>query len=132
MIENAKLDHIGLATSGAKEAAEWYLNVLKFHLKGKFVNCNNGMDVYFVANEDESVVYEIYTEKDLAPEVRGKIDHISFFSEDIEKDYAFAVAQGYEICTDGIEGIASFWESGIRYFKLKTASGEEVEFCQRL
>ena len=86
MIKNRKLDHIGLATTGAKEAAEWYMNVMGFHIQGKFVNCGNGRDVYFLANTDESVVYEVYTEPDLDPMLQGKIDHISFVSEDIESD----------------------------------------------
>ena len=132
MIKNRKLDHIGLATTGAKEAAEWYQTVMGFHIKGKFVNCRNGRDVYFIANEDESIVYEVYTTPDLDPMLQGKIDHISYVSEDVEADYQFCLSQGYEICSDGIEGIESFWEHGIRFFKLKTTSGEEVEFCQRL
>ena len=40
--------------------------------------------------------------------------------------------QGYTICTDGIEGIPTFWEKGCRYFKLLTPTGEQVEFCQIL
>ena len=39
---------------------------------------------------------------------------------------------GYEICTDGIQSIPSFWENGIKYFKIKSPTGEEIEFCHIL
>ena len=58
MITNRKIDHIGLATTDQHAGAKWYQEVLGFHLKGKFPD-NDGKEVYFVANTDESVVYEI-------------------------------------------------------------------------
>ena len=82
-------------------------------------------------NYDELSVYEVY-EADIPEAVQGKIDHISFVSEDIEADFAYCVEQGYTICTNGIESIPTFWENGCRYFKLLTPTGEQVEFCQIL
>ena len=79
----------------------------------------------------ETPVYEMY-EEPIDEAVQGKIDHISFVSNDIEADYAYCQKQGYTICTDGIEGIPTFWEKGCRYFKLLTPTGEQVEFCQIL
>lgn len=34
--------------------------------------------------------------------------------------------------TDGIEGIAGFWDNGIRYFKIASPTGKQFEFCQIL
>ena len=84
---------------------------------------------YFIKNGD--TVYEMY-EQDLPETLQGKIDHISFVSNDIEADYAYCKEQGYAIATNGIEGIPTFWEKGCRYFKLATPTGEQVEFCQIL
>ena len=120
-----------MAVTDPKADAEWYQEVLGFHLKGKFPD-NDGKTVYFVANKDDSVVYEIYEGCDLPEGAIGKIDHISYPSDDIEKDYQFCVEKGYTICTDGIEALPSFWENGIRYFKILSPTKEEVEFCQRL
>ncbi len=36
------------------------------------------------------------------------------------------------IFSDGIEGIAGFWDNGIRYFKIASPTGEQFEFCQIL
>ena len=132
MIKNRKLDHIGLACSDATTAANWYQEVLGFHVIGKFDNATKTDHTYFVASEDESVVYEIYTKKDLPAQLQGKIDHISYKSGDIEKDYAYCLEQGYTICTKGIEEIDRFWDNGVRYFKIKSPTGEEIEFCQTL
>ena len=56
----------------------------------------------------------------------------SFDSQDIEADYKFCVEQGYTITTDGIEGIPQFWANGVRYFKIASPTGEQLEFCQVL
>ncbi len=50
----------------------------------------------------------------------------------IESDYAYCVKNGYKIVTDGIEGIAGFWDNGIRYFKIASPTGKQFEFCQIL
>ena len=127
MIKGRKLDHIGLAVTDLEASKNWYCDVLGFEVIGHFHA--GSTPVYFVKNGD--VVYEIY-EEPISEAVQGKIDHISFVSEDIEADYAFCNAQGYTICTNGIEGIPTFWEKGIRYFKLLTPTDEQVELCQIL
>lgn len=127
MIKGRKLDHIGLAVTDLEASKNWYCDVLGFEVIGHFHA--GSTPVYFVKNGD--VVYEIY-EEPISEAVQGKIDHISFVSEDIEADYAFCKAQGYTVCTNGIEGIPTFWEKGIRYFKLLTPTGEQVELCQIL
>lgn len=129
MIKNRKHGHIGLATNDVEADAKWYMDVLGFELIGDFKN--NGSPVKFLKNCD--IVYEMYqADPPLAPEVAGKIDHYSFDSTDIEADYKYCVEQGYTITTNGIESIPSFWENGVRYFKIASPTGEQMEFCQVL
>lgn len=125
MLNNKKLDHIGLATNNQEEDVNFYLNVMGFHIKGKF---QNGDDIVYFLENDFGTIYEIYPDEN----ANGKIDHIAFSSNDIEKDYICAKENGYNICTNGIEKIDTFWNNGIKYFKIKTPGGEEVEFCQKL
>ncbi|MCB7304222.1 VOC family protein [Bariatricus massiliensis] len=131
MIKNRPLDHIGLAVSDVEADAVWYQEVLGLSVKGKFQN-PEGRNVYFLSTADGSVTYEMYQDDSLAAGAKGKIDHISYVSNDIEADYKFCVNAGYDICTDGIEGIPNFWKQGCKYFKIKSPTGEQVEFCQVL
>ena len=39
---------------------------------------------------------------------------------------------GYRFEEEGIQEIPTFWERGVRYFKILSPSGEAVEFCQIL
>lgn len=127
MIKGRKLDHIGLAVTDLEASKNWYCDVLGFEVIGHFYD--GDVPVYFIKSGE--TVYEMF-ELDIPKEVQGKINHISFRSEDIEADYAYCVEQGYTICTNGIEGIPSFWDKGSRFFKLLSPTGEQVEFCQVL
>lgn len=131
MIKNRPLDHIGLAVSDVEADAAWYQEILGLSIKGKFQN-DSGRNVYFLTTADGSVTYEMYQDDTLAEDAKGKIDHISYVSNDIEADYKFCVDAGYKITTDGIEGIPNFWEKGCRYFKIESPTGEQVEYCQIL
>ena len=127
MIKGRRLDHIGLAVTDLEASKAWYCDVLGFAVIGHFYA--GSTPVYFLKNGD--TVYEVY-EEPIPEAVQGKIDHISFASQDIEADYAYCKEQGYTICTNDIESIPTFWEKGIRYFKLLTPTGEQVELCQIL
>ena len=127
MIKGRKLDHIGLAVTDIEASRAWYCDVLGFAVLGHFYSGTT--PVYFLKNGE--TVYEMF-EKDLPETLQGKIDHISFVSNDIEADYAYCKEQGYAMATDGIQAIPSFWEKGCRYFKLATPTNEQVEFCQIL
>lgn len=131
MIKNRPLDHIGLAVTDVEADAAWYQDVLGLSVKGKFQN-SEGQNVYFLTTKDGSVTYEMYQDDSLPADAQGKIDHISYVSTDIEADYQYCLDAGYDICTAGIEGIADFWEKGCVYFKIKSPTGEQIEFCQVL
>ncbi len=130
MIKNRKHGHIGIATNDLEADSKWYVEVLGFEVIGDFT-VPDGTHAKFLKNAD--VVLELFQPLEPLPEIlAGKIDHYSFDSQDIEADYAYCVEQGYKITTNGIEGIPTFWENGVRFFKIASPTGEEMEFCQVL
>ncbi len=130
MIKNRRLDHVGIATNQINEDVSWYLDVMGFKLIGDFV-VPDGTPCKFLKNTD--VVFELFQPvSGVRQEVAGKIDHIAFQSEDIEKDYAYCKEHGYRFTTDGIQSIPTFWEHGIKFFKIASPTGEEIEYCQVL
>lgn len=124
MLKGRSLDHIGLASVDVEADVKFYTEVLGFRIVGNFG------PVYFIQNG--GTVYEIFPGRNIPDAAKGKIDHISYTSRDIEKDYEYALAQGYDITTNGIQQIDRFWEHGIRFFKIRTPGGEEIEFNQIL
>ena len=129
MIKGRALDHIGLANSDVEAAKDFYCTVLGFRVIGTF-DCGIGHPVYFVQNG--GTVYEMYQDDALPADARGKIDHISYVSADIEADYAFCKSAGYTVTTNGIEALPTFWAHGCRYFKIASPTGEQIEFSQIL
>lgn len=128
MIKNRPLGHIGLGTNDIEATVNYYIDVLGFELIGSF---KSPVDepIQFIKNGD--IVYEVYTPNG-GVDAPGKIDHICFVSEDIEADYRYCAAQGYKLCTDGIQELPTVWDRGVRYFKLESPSGEAIEYCQVL
>ena len=129
MITNRKLDHIGMAVDNVEAAKDFYVSVLGGSVIGTFFCEGDPNPVYFVKVGE--IVYEMYQEP-VAPDARGKIDHVAYVSNDIEADYKFCVDKGYTITTDGIEALPTFWNQGCRYFKILSPTGEQVEFSQTL
>ena len=128
MIKNRKMGHIGLGVNDLDASAAWYVDVLGFQEIGSFVT-PDGVRAKFLQNGD--LVYEIFQPLGgvAAP---GKIDHFCFESTDIEADYAYCVEQGYSFEAEGIQSIPTFWDKGIKYFKILSPTGEAIEFCQIL
>ena len=124
MLKGRSMDHIGIASINVEADVQYYVDVLGFRIIDHFGTC------YFIQNG--GTVYEIFSRKEQPEAAIGKIDHIAYTSRDIEKDYAYAVEQGYEIATNGIESIDRFWAHGIRYFKIRTPGGQQIEFNQIL
>lgn len=130
MIKNRKHGHIGIATNNIDADAKWYVDVLGFEVIGDF-HTPDGVHAIFMKNQD--VIVEMFQPHEpILEAAAGKIDHYAFDSQDIEADYKFCVEQGYRITTDGIEGIPTFWKNGVKYFKIASPTGEEMEFCQVL
>lgn len=124
------LDHIGLAVYNVEASAKWYQEKLGFKVIGKFKSSSDEKNVYFLKNG--TIIYEIYQNDNLSDEVKGKIDHISYKSLDIENDYQKMKDEGFTFTTNRIEKIPCFWENGCKYFKVQSPTLEEIEFCQIL
>ena len=128
MIKNRKVGHVGLAVNDIETSTQWYMDVLGFELIGSF-ETPDGIPARFLKGKD--VIYEIFRPHGGAP-APGKIDHFCFESNDIEADYAYCQALGCTFDTDGIECIPTFWDNGVRLFKILSPTGEIIEFCQIL
>jgi len=129
MIQGRKHDHIGIASNNMEETVKWYVDVLGFELYGGCV-ATDGTPCKFIANQGINI--EIYEVKDTSAIISGKLDHLAFVSDDIEEDYKYCLQQGMECITDGIVDVPDAWERGCRYFKIKSVSGEDIEFVQTL
>lgn len=127
MIKNRKHSHIGMATSNLQQTTKWYQEILGCDLIGQFKD-ELGNAVHFLT--DGTVTFEIYEQDKIKPEVWGKIDHYAYESLNIEEDYIECVNKRYEISTNGIESINTFWDNGVKFFKIKAPTGQEIEFCQ--
>jgi lactoylglutathione lyase len=130
MLKGRHHDHIGVATKDLKATTDWYVNVLGFELFGEFA-APDGTLCNFLKGKD--LVYEVFQPTGgISPAVEGKVDHIAYKSDDIERDYKYCMEKGLKCTTGGIQTIESFWERGCRYFKIASSTGEEVEFSQIL
>jgi catechol 2,3-dioxygenase-like lactoylglutathione lyase family enzyme len=130
MIKNREHDHVGLATNDIKATVKWYVDELGFEIYGECI-APDGTPIKFLKGKD--IRYEIFQPvSGVAASVAGKIDHIAFVSNDIEKDYKYCMEKGYKDTTGGIQGIPTAWKNGNKYFKVATSTGEEIEFCQVL
>ena len=130
MIKNRKQAHIGIATNDIDATVNWLQDVLGCELYGDYV-APDGTPCKFLRNPD--IFYEIFQPvSGVDPAVAGKIDHIAYVSDDIQKDYDYCKAQGYTFTTDGVQTMLDFWENGTSYFKIACATGQEIEFCQIL
>lgn len=57
----------------------------------------------------------------------GAIDHLALDVKDIDGCYKEALAQGYEVVSNGIEALP-FWENGVRFFIILGPNKERIEF----
>ena len=74
------------------------LRCLGFSLIGDFVGAD-GTVVKFIRNES-GICYELISPPEGFPALYdGRIDHLSYVSDDIEADYAYCMQQGYRICS---------------------------------
>ncbi len=125
-----KHDHVGLVSGDLHKSVQFYADVLGFEVIHE-ANAPDGTPICFLQNGE--LKYEIYQPlSGAAADQTCRVDHMSYVSEDIEKDFAHFTGEGYEIVTDGIESNPNVWEKGCRYFMIKGPGGEKIEFDQIL
>lgn len=123
-------DHVGIATNNLEETVQFYTDILGFEVFSECVE-EDGTQIKFLRKGN--LKYEVFQPPQKIPEDQTrKIDHMSFISNDIEKDYSYFMKQGYKCTTEGIQSLKNVWGKGCRYFKIKGPGGEEIEFNQIL
>lgn len=123
----AGLQHIGLPTNDMDQTIAFYEG-LGFENVYETVNQAAGERVAFLRLG--GLVLEAY-ENGQAAMASGAIDHLAIDVKDIDRCYAQARAQGYEVVSHGIEALP-FWEKGVRFFIILGPNQERIEFNQRL
>ena len=117
------LQHVGIPTNDIEKTIAFY-EALGFELVHR--KDNNGEDVAFLKLGD--LVVETY-ENGKAAGVDGAVDHIALNVTDVEEARRITDGLGLEVIE---EGRLPFWENGVRYFTVRGANGEKVEFNQYL
>lgn len=112
-----KIDHINVTVNNLEESIKFYQDVLGFEVVARF---NGGMEFVFMT--DGEVTYELIQGQ------KGSFDHIAYVSEDIEKDFE----KYKEIAISSIGFVPFLFENGVKYFFINGASGEKIEFIQKL
>lgn len=127
-----RLQHIGIIVSDAEAAAAWYQEKMGFVYEAAFATWD--VKVVFVHAPDDGTTLELIQKLQTAgeqPPVSGYVDHVAYACDNIENAFAEAKADGLEIL-EGITDIPEFWDNGVRFFMVKAAGGEKIEFCKVL
>jgi lactoylglutathione lyase len=118
------VQHIGIPTNNMEATTRFYeglgfQTVLSTHGK------SNEKVIFFRLG---NLTIETY-ENQSAVGKTGAIDHIALDVADIDKAFAIAMTNGYQILEDGIQFLP-FWDNGIRYFIVLGPNGEKIELNQ--
>lgn len=136
MISTRKLDHIGVYVADARKAADWYIAAMGFKEIGNF-RLAAGHSIIFVRSESLSLTYEFVQQPSGSPLAEelgkhgGRVDHLAFIVDDIEASFLSAKTAGEDII-EGIIDLPELWQNGFRYYMVRTAGGERIEFCSIL
>ena len=117
------LQHIGIPTNDIGKTIAFYQQ-LGFEVAHRADN--HGEDVAFLKMGD--LVIETY-QNGKAAGTDGAVDHIALNVTDVEEARRIVDGLGLEVIE---EGQLPFWENGVRYFTVRGANGEKVEFNQYL
>lgn len=121
------VQHIGIPTDDIEKTVLFYEG-LGFDKVYETYNKNVDQKVAFL--KLGNLMIETYEEENIS-DADGAINHIAMDCSKIHKLYNFVIAEGYELLTDGIQGL-DFWENGIQYFIIEGPNKERLEFCQKL
>ncbi len=132
MIKTNDLMHIGVYMADPVKAADWYVKNMGFKQIGDFT-LGSGHRAVFVRSDATGVTYELVGQPKGSDAYNGflkgpaDIAHIAYTVDDVDAAFAQAKKEGLEII-EGIVELPEFWERGYRYFMVKAATGETVEF----
>lgn len=133
MVKSTSLQHIGILVPDAEKAAKWYCEKSDFERRAEFMS--QGSQVVFVYSRATGALCELIQRPAGSKEAAdiekngARIDHIAYEVEDLELEFAHAKEAGMDII-EGIVDIPEFWDNGFRYFLVRGAGGEKVEYCR--
>ena len=128
MNENATgVQHIGIPTNDIKATISFY-EKLGFSVALRTVNEEANEQVAFL--QLGNLMIETY-ENHQAAMKSGSVDHIAIDVKDIASALEFVNAKGLNNTNDVIHFI-SFWENGVKFFKIEGPNKEMIEFSQML
>ncbi len=119
------IDHLNLSVPNIEEAKEYYTKTLNFEVIAEF----NGGGLKFAFVSDGTIVYELLENTSLEKAI---FEHIAYVSDDIEADYNYFKETDSSLLTTEIGHLDFLFENGIKYFFIKGAADERIEFIQVL
>ena len=133
MVQVKGLQHIGILVPDVEKAVEWSVEKSGFMKKAEFMA--SGSRVIFVWSETAQVMCELIQRPAGSQEAKeieengGRIDHIAYEVENVEKELQEARRCGMDII-EGVVQVPEFWDNGFEYFLVHSAGGEKVEYCR--
>lgn len=123
-----KIEHVGIMVSDLKQSIRFYREVVGLVLKDTLLHTNGVIQLAFLgfdqSGETELELIQGYNDK--LPQ-EGKVHHIAFTVEDVEKEFARIKELSY---VQLIDSEIVTLPNGSRYFFFHGPDGEWIEFFQ--
>jgi catechol 2,3-dioxygenase-like lactoylglutathione lyase family enzyme len=120
-----RVDHIGIVTTNPEPVVEFYEKHLGFKLQSKRELPEKGLVIFDLEAKGEKI--EILKPVSLDIRMGSGVKHIAFESDNIEEDFRILKEEGAEIMHKTVQH-----HDNVRFFFIKSPSGEFVEFIQRV
>ncbi len=131
-----KIQHIGVPVCDIEKSIEFYtrLGFKKIMQENFQEKVGEGICVMMKSGDVVMELFQLPDEMldDIRSRKDGHIDHITFDSKDIEKDFKEIKELGINTLQEAPELIPSFFENGIKHFEILGPDGEKLEFCEVL
>ncbi len=119
--------HIGIPTNKMDDTIAFY-SKLGAEVVMKKGELEAGKPIQVVLMEWGNLIVELYERDEIAMQT-GPLDHLAMRVTDLKKAYEYAVAEGFEFFSNGIEQ-SSYWQKEISYFMIIGCNGERIEFTE--
>ena len=130
-----RLQHIGIPITDIKKSEAFYER-LGFENVMSSTFTEHGAEGKVSMMRLNEIVVELYQMPE--PELteikqrrNGRIDHVAFDVDDIDKTFATLKGEGFEI-PESEPVFLNFWKNGCKFFFIIGPDGERLEFCQIL
>ncbi|WP_418620851.1 VOC family protein [Acetilactobacillus jinshanensis] len=118
------IQHVGVPANNLDQTIKFYKS-LGFKVAGKFKNGSSNCAFMKYG----TLMIETW-DGDPCANKDGAINHMAVNCTDVKDAFKEAKAEGYHMLDDHIESIPSYWNNGIKFFKIQGPNHEAIEFCQ--